>query len=152
MKKIVLISILLMAFFLVGCAETATEKAMEAKIESESGGEAEVDIDMDSDGGTMKVTTDEGEVEIEASGMDSDEWCKTGAQWKFSSTTQQQTGEWKIEGLIGSGDYKGLCHVVYTAQGAQGVARMDYYFSQDGETGYFEMEANGQKIKSEWHG
>jgi hypothetical protein len=52
-----------------------------------------------------------------------------------------------------SGEYAGLCHVIMSAQGAEGeVMTADYYFSEDGESGYYEMEVNGQTFKQEWHG
>ena len=73
-------------------------------------------------------------------------------KWKFSSTAPQNAGNarWAIEGLVSTGRFAGLCHVVYTASGPDGDARMDYYFSEDGESGYFEMDVNGQKMVSEW--
>jgi len=145
MKKILIICFLLTFLLLVlGCQKVA-EEAMEAQIESETGQDAEVDISE----GKMTIETDEGRVEIE--GFDSDEWCQEGAEWNFASTTEAANAQWIIEGLMNSGEYSGLCHVVYTSEGPDGTARMDYYFAEDGETGYFEMDVNGQKMKSEWH-
>lgn len=149
MKKLLILLTLLVLVFVVSC-EKAMEEVIEHQIESESGGDAEVDMDS----GSMTIETDEGTVEIESSGLDSDEWCKAGAQWKFKSTTAEGAGnaQWMIEGLMTSGKFDGLCHVVYTATGPDGDARMDYYFSEDGESGYFEMDINGQKMTSEWSG
>ncbi len=60
------------------------------------------------------------------------------------------TGEWKVIGLGTSGKYSGLCHVKYTAQTADGEVGMDYHFSEDGESGFIEMDIMGQKITQEW--
>jgi hypothetical protein len=142
---VVLVSLLLF----LGC-ESAAEESLESQIESETGKDAEVDLDKD------KVTIEsEGQkVEVEGSNLKGDEWCKAGSQWKMSSTGDEgsMNAQWLIEGLVSSGEYKGLCHVVYTAKGDQGNAKMDYYFAEDGKTGYYEMDINGQKIKSQWQG
>ncbi len=60
--------------------------------------------------------------------------------------------QWIIEELITTGEYSGLCHIVYTAETPEGDVQIDYYFSENGESGYFEMNVNGQVIKNEWHG
>ena len=150
MKKILIICFLLtFLLFVIGCQKVA-EEAMEAQIESETGQDAEVDIGK----GKMTVETPEGTIEIEGSDVNSDEWCQEGAEWKFTSTTPQAGGvnaQWTINGLIETGEFAGLCHVEYTAESSEGDAKMDYYFSEDGESGYFEMEVNDQKIKQEWH-
>ena len=80
-KKLVLVSLLVLVVFLVGCQQVA-EEAMEKNIEVETGGDAEVDISE----GNVKIETEEGTMEIESSGMNSDEWCQEGAEWKFKST------------------------------------------------------------------
>ena len=49
------------------------------------------------------------------------------------------------------GQYEGLCHIVMNFQGPEGEMVWDYYISEDGETGYLEMEMNGQTITQEWH-
>lgn len=125
MKKTLLISLLLVVVFLIGCGTSKTT-----------------------------ITSEQGDVEIETSGLDSDEWCQAGAEWKMTSTMDQgpASAQWIIEGLVTSGEYAGLCHVIYTADTPEGETRMDYYFSEDGESGYFEMEMNGQTIKQEWNG
>ncbi|MBU1623243.1 MAG: hypothetical protein KJ597_06735 [Nanoarchaeota archaeon] len=149
MKKMLLLFVLVLAVFLVGC-KTIVEEAMEQQIEAESGGNADVDFDD----GSMHIETDEGEVDIEYSGTNNGEWCQEGAEWKMTANTDEgaTNAQWMIEGLINSGEYSGLCHVVYTAEGPEGEeARMDYYFSEDGETGYFEMNIDGQVFKQEWN-
>ena len=149
MKRILFLLVLLVVIALVGC-QTAVEEAMENQIEAESGGEAEVDLDD----GSVHLETDEGEVDIKYSGMDGDEWCQEGAEWQMSATTDEgnSNAQWLIEGLINSGEYSGLCHVLYTAETPDGDVQIDYYFSENGESGYFEMNVNGQVIKNEWHG
>ncbi len=139
--------IITIALLLIGC-QSATEKAMEDQIEQETGKEADVDLNKEK----VTIETDEGKVEIEGSTANSDEWCQTGSEWKMTATGENAgNAQWLIEGLMKEGEFKGLCHVIYTADNADGTkAKMDYYFSEDGETGYFEMDVNGQKIKSEW--
>lgn len=149
MKKhylIVCVSLLLILILLTGCARRIVEKAAEEEIEERTGGEADVDIGKD------KVTVETGEGKVEVTGMDSDEWCQEGAEWKFTSKEPEEQGDahWIIKGLMTSGEYAGLCHVEYTVETEEGTTKMDYYFSEDGESGYFEMEVGGQKIKQEW--
>ena len=122
MKRIIA---LLLVLFLVGCAGPSYKQTYE---------------------------TDEGKVTVEGSGFDSDEWCQAGANWKWSGTAPEGDAEatWKIKGLMTSGDYKGLCHVEYRAETPEGDMTMDYYFSEDGESGYVEMNLNGQTFSQEW--
>lgn len=151
MKKIYLfISLLLLIVLLVGCqkaAEKAAEEAMEEQIKAETGGEAEVNIEGDS----MTIETDEGTIEVK--GVEGDDWCMEGTEWTFTSNAPEAdaNAQWIIKGLVSSGEYTGLCHVEYTIDIDGQVTTMDYYFEEDGENGYFEMEINGQKIKQEWH-
>ena len=134
MKKVLMVvSALTLLVFLVSCgnvAEEMTEEMAEQQIEAETGGD----------------------VEIESSGFNGDGWCEEGAQWKYAAEMEEGStnAQWMVEGLMTSGEYEGLCHVVYIAEGPDGDARMDYYFSEDGESGYFEMNINGQTMKSEW--
>ena len=113
MKKTLFVILLLVSVLLIGCG---TDK--------------------------VTVTSEQGDVQVEATGFDSDEWCQAGAEWKMTGTFEEgdTNAQWLIEGLMTSGEFEGLCHVIYTADTPDGEARMDYYFSEDGETGYFEME------------
>ena len=103
---------------------------------------------------TVEYSTDDGNVKIEATGVDSDEWCQTGAQWKMSGSFDEgnTNAQWVIKGLMTSGQFAGLCHVEYKAVTPEGTTTMDYYFSEDGESGYVEMDINGQKFTQEWNG
>jgi hypothetical protein len=143
MKKIILFSLILL-LFIVGCAEEIVEE----QIETSSGEEVEVEIES----GQTTVETEDVKVEIETTGVNTGEWCEAGAEWKYA--TKMETGttnaKWTNEGMIDSGKYDGLCHVIYTSTGPEGNAELNYYFSEDGESGYFEMDVNGQKIASEW--
>ena len=114
---------------LVGCGQSTT---YEKTIETEDGK------------ATITATTNAAE----------DEWCSEGANWQYSGDTPDgaANAEWKIEKLMTEGKYEGLCHVVYTAQDPSGKdIKMDYYFSEDGESGYMEWDINGQKMSNEWH-
>lgn len=102
----------------------------------------------------MIYETDDGKVEIETNMKDVQEgdWCPAGGEWKMTATGQDMTeANWKIDKLITSGEYAGLCHVIYTVQTPEKEIKMDYWFDETGENGYYEMEMNGQKVKQEWH-
>lgn len=99
-----------------------------------------------------EIETDEGTVKITGTAGDDSDWCPTGGSWEMTATGMDTSASWKIDKLETSGKYAGLCHVIYTAEGPEGETRMDYYFDESGEHGYFEMEMNGQKISQEWHG
>jgi len=152
MKKIfVLMSVMLVLTLLAGCAKVAeksAEQKLEAQIEKETGNDAKVDLDK----GSMEITTDEGKIEVTGVG-DEKNWCQEGAEWKFTSSNpgEQANAKWTIKGLISSGEYAGLCHVEYTVISEGQTNKIDYYFAQDGKSGYFEMDAGGQKVKQEWH-
>jgi hypothetical protein len=148
-KSSVWVALLLMLGLLVGCATQVAEKATEAQIEAQTGGNADVDINS----GKMTVETDDAKVTVETNAKEMKGWCDAGTQWKYAATTDQgnANAQWKVVGLMDSGEYKGLCHVVYEGTGPNGEkSTMDYYFTEDGESGYFEMNVNGQKFKQEW--
>ncbi|MBT5023588.1 hypothetical protein HOK51_02365 [Candidatus Woesearchaeota archaeon] len=149
MKKILIILIMLtIVMFIIGCGTSTkvVDKKMENDIESQTGKDAEINTKE----GSYTVETDQGVVE--GSGLNSDDWCKAGANWKFTgSDAQTGNAQWVIEGLEKSGDYKNLCHVRYTAETPQGDTVMDYYFSENGKSGYYEMNTNGKVMKQEWH-
>ncbi|MBT4539524.1 hypothetical protein HOI26_06100 [Candidatus Woesearchaeota archaeon] len=130
MKKLLVIGILLSALLIFGCQQV-TEESLEQQIEEEIGGD----------------------MEITAPTAAPDDWCQTGAEWKWSGDTegQQVNAEWHIEGLISSGEFAGLCHVVYSTSTSEGPSTIDYYFNEDGSEGYFEMNVNGETFTQEWH-
>ncbi|RLC37871.1 hypothetical protein DRH29_00445 [candidate division Kazan bacterium] len=95
-------------------------------------------------GKTTTIQTDDGSVTMNAG--DTSSWCQTGADWNYTGS-DGLVGEWKIVELVSGGKYDNLCHVIYSAMGSE----MDYYFSEDGETGYFEMTMpNGQTMSQSW--
>ena len=101
----------------------------------------------------MKPT---GEVKIDAESVIlGDNWCQKGSNWDFKSTTPEMdaSAQWTIKGLMTSGEYQGLCHVEYKLQTAEGDTAMDYYFAEDGKSGYFEIKLpDGSTMKQEWTG
>jgi len=102
---------------------------------------------------TTTLQTEQGNVVISEESQGAKGWCPAGGQWKYAANVEQgaATGEWKVLGLETSGKYAGLCHVKYTLkQGAQTID-MEYWFTEDGESGYVQMDVNGQKITQEWH-
>lgn len=101
------------------------------------------------------VTEEEGEqITVTAEEGVGVDWCQTGANWKMTAAGEEQAqAAWVIDKLETSGEYKGLCHVVYTVKESGGEEiYMDYWFDESGENGFVEMDINGQKIKQEWHG
>ncbi len=140
MKKVILFSLILL-IFIVGCAEEVAEEQMEAETP------AKVEVEE-----AKTIETEDAKVEIETTGVETGEWCEAGAEWKYAAEIETGTtnAKWTNEGMVDSGKYAGLCHVIYTSSGPEGSAEMNYYFSEDGESGYFELDVNGQKIASEW--
>ena len=83
-----------------------------------------------------------------------DSWCPAGGNWDMStaSTEGMVASSCKVDKIIASGKYKGLCHVICSFNSAAGqTAEMEYYFSEDGKSGYYLAEVNGQKIETEWN-
>ncbi|MBD3314106.1 hypothetical protein GF345_06700 [Candidatus Woesearchaeota archaeon] len=155
-KAITLICVVTLAILIAGC-QSAGDKTgdteMESGSESDTGQDADGDIDSSS--GEMTIDTDDGSVEINTNMQDVEEgdWCPEGGEWTMaaSETEGDSSAEWKIDRIITSGEYEGLCHVIYTAQTPEGEMKMDYYFDESGENGYVEMDMNGQTVKQEWH-
>jgi len=104
----------------------------------------------------VTIVTEEGGEEVTITAEAGAEgWCEAGANWEMTATGAEGGTEatWVIEGLVTSGEYAGLCHVIYTVTDPSGeVMHMDYWFDESGESGYFEMDVGGQKFKQEWHG
>lgn len=144
--------------FVSGCysvTEKVTQEQVQKAIEAKAAANNEdVEIDGDNKGMTIKTTTEDGdaEVTVKSNMKNTGDWCAEGSNWNYQGTSDagSANAEWKIIGMINSGEYNGLCHVKYTATTPQGDTVMDYYFSEDGKSGYFEMDMNGQKIKQEW--
>lgn len=150
-KVLVLVCFVMVLALVAGCAKVAeksAEQKLESQIEKETGNDAEVDLGK----GSMEITTDDGKVEV--TGVDDEKsWCQEGAEWKFTSSNpgEQANAKWTIKGLVLSGEYAGLCHVEYTIVSEGQTSKIDYYFAQDGKSGFLEMNAGGQKVKQEWH-
>ncbi|MEM4263644.1 MAG: hypothetical protein QW666_01990 [Candidatus Woesearchaeota archaeon] len=128
------------------------EQKIEQQIEAETGEEADVEIDK----GDMTIKTEQGTVEVTGvEGISEGDWCKEGAEWKFTSSetaAKDVSAKWIIKGM-GTGEFSGLCHVVYTMQTTEGTTDMDYYFAKDGKSGYAVVKLpTGQTFKQEWHG
>jgi hypothetical protein len=130
MKKILLLVSLLVALVLVvGCSPAA-------EVEDES-------VTIESEDGTVEITGSGGEG-----------WCDEGSEWKMDAVAEGSdvNAVWMIKGQVSSGEYAGLCHVEYSVESEGQEMTADYYFSEGGETGYIEMEINGEVMKTEWGG
>jgi len=172
MKKIIVL-LLVLAVLLTAC-QPAAEKPMEKdektgeqpekkeiivdksqikfKIDNET--KEKIEIQQKEEGDGVEIEGVEPTMEALATSKGT-EWCKAGEQWEFSTAHEgiDASAQWEIQGIVDSGEYAGLCHVISTAQTPMGETAMDYYFSEDGESGYVEMKMpNGQTIKQEWTG
>jgi hypothetical protein len=128
MKKTIILALAIISILvLAGCGP-----------ETEDRGET-VTVTTEEDGEQVTITSTEGE----------DSWCAAGSSWKMTGT--EETTGCRVIRLETSGEYRGLCHVIYTMTGADEDIRMDYWFDESGENGYYEMKMNGQTVKQEWH-
>ncbi len=158
MKKLALfVFIIVAAAVFSGClggTTDTTEQTIktddgEVKVKTETKTDGETTIyeqTFESDAGTetVKVTSKAGK----------DDWCPEGGDWDMKSTGVggTATASMKIDKLVTSGKYAGLCHVVYTAKSPDGEMKIDYWFDESGNRGFYEMDINGQKISQEWTG
>jgi hypothetical protein len=168
MKKI-LVLLLVLAVITIGCQQAA-EKGTSAgeepakkefvvdqsQIKFKIGNETKEKIEI-----MQKEKEDAVEIEGVEPTMEAlaesvpEEWCKAGEQWQFKTTQEgiDASAQWEIQGIVESGEYAGLCHVISTATTPLGETSMDYYFAEDGESGYFEMKLpDGSTVKQEWTG
>lgn len=182
MKRIIAIGFVLLLVLLAGCAKKEDMQAKTTEQAQEQAGDAgedkvtqvsksqirfNIEDAVEGKDTRIKIEGEEGEVIVEgveptmeATAVEetvdlADEWCKEGSAWNFQSTTpdMEASGEWLIKGLMTSGEYSGLCHVEYKMQTPEGETTMDYYFAEDGESGYFEMKMpDGSTMKQEWTG
>lgn len=168
MKKIIVL-ILILAIMSVGCQQTA-EKPFEKEAEPEPqkvqelksqikfsiGNETKEKLEiMQKENGDLEIEPVKPTMEALATSQGISEWCKAGEQWNFQTEQvgMEASAKWTMHGIMDSGEYAGLCHVISITQTPLGETTMDYYFAEDGETGYFEMKLpNGQTVKQEWHG
>jgi curli biogenesis system outer membrane secretion channel CsgG len=103
-----------------------------------------------------EITTEEGEVKISGT-VGAESWCPAGGDWTATWTAPGTEGgagtaTWKVDKLMTSGKYEGLCHVIYTSTTEEGTTTVDYYFSEDGESGYWEMVMpDGSTFSQEFH-
>ncbi len=134
MKKAyaILFSILLV-LLIVGCKRTVVTEDGTKVTTTQTGGKVD-----------YEATTEEGKV---TGTQTSAEWCAAGSNWQYAASTGAETATWKVIGY-GTGKYAGLCHVLYTAQSAEGTTTMDYYFSQDGKSGYYEIKTPDGQVMS----
>jgi ABC-type glycerol-3-phosphate transport system substrate-binding protein len=160
MRKVILV--LVLGIFLIsvsGCLGGSSETKKETEIETDDRS-MKIETETTDNGQTVNmettIETEEGEqtVKITGTGMSEDEWCPEGGDWEMQSTgaSGDATATWQIDKLVTSGEYSGLCHVIFTATTPEGTTKIDYWFDESGENGFFEMDVNGQKITQEWHG
>ena|GEM_PF-3337378 len=157
MKKILVLCMILLVIVLAGCEKAEVEQKADVVQEEEPPKaekivtKSQIKFNMADQEVTEDVIVEKVEPTMEAT----TEWCKEGSEWKFSSASPDidASAQWIVKGLMTDGEYAGLCHVLYTAQTPVGESTMDYYFDEEGKSGYFEMKLpNGQIVKQEWHG
>jgi len=138
MKKIysVLFGIFLV-LLIVGCKRTIITEDGTKITATQTGGK--VNYEATTEGGKITGT------------QTSDNWCAAGSNWNYAASTGTESATWKIVGF-GTGKYEGLCHVIYTAQTDEGTTTMDYYFTKDGKSGYYEIKGpNGQVMSMQFN-
>ncbi len=141
MKKILVVMFLCMfSIFVAGCT-TMNIKSDDATIKGAQYGKTAV-YTADTEEQTSTVKGNYG----------SGGWCDKGADWNVASAGQygDSTSTWKVVGLETTGTYAGYCHVLFTSQTARGETTMDYWFSEDKKSGYYEMDINGEKYTQVW--
>ena len=122
MKKLLLIISITILLLLVGCGSKET-------------------FNPDSSGSDIVKKT--------VSGKSSGDWCPSGDEWNFKGTfpgpTEGTDSTWKIDKIMTSGKYAGLCHVFYSGNVEGNKISIDFYFTED-NTGFWEIDVQGQKI------
>jgi hypothetical protein len=102
--------------------------------------------------GSYSLTNEDGSVTtIDYDLGNSDSWCAKGAEWSSSHAALDDSSvdaTWMVEGFA-TGDYEGLCHVVYTVESVEGEITMDYYFNEDETQGYVEIVGPDGKVYSQ---
>ena len=71
-------------------------------------------------------------------------WCQAGSTWEYAMPGEE--ANWEVKGIITSGNYEGLCHVIHTHMAAGKELKTNYYYNEGAETGYYEQEIQGQKM------
>jgi len=162
MKKIVYFMLILgMIAALSGCLSSSeSADKTETKIKTDEGA-IEMKTETSGGGGSgrieTKIETEEGEQKVVITGnLDelSDEWCPEGGDWSMQATgvEGEASATWKVDKLVATGKYAGLCHVIYTAKTSEGEMKMEYWFDESGTRGFYEMDINGQKMSQQWTG
>lgn len=80
------------------------------------------------------------------------EWCKSGSSWNssFNNYYGYDSLKWEVLGYEKYGKYKGLCHVIASADDGQKSIVLEYWFDEKGEKNYFKTEHNGEIIIHEF--
>jgi len=141
MKRLVLLAVFVSVIIIAACSKNVDTQGNVYTTQKTVTGETKTTIE-----------TKEGQT-VTIQGTGGSEWCSPGSDWKMTAVggTQDATATWKVIKLETSGEYAGMCHVLYTlkTQNGQNVV-MDYWFAKDGKSGYYEANINGQKVKQSW--
>jgi hypothetical protein len=138
MRKTTIVCLILVLAALVGCTTTVTTPG----------------ANVQTTGAKTTVQTSDANVQITTNSQGANDWCPAGGDWSAQATTTQgmASATWKVDKLMTSGKYAGMCHVIYTVKSAQGQdVNMEYYFNKDGKSGYVLTNVNGQSYATEWH-
>ncbi len=99
---------------------------------------------------TTTVSTSDGDVDIEYSVPEGaeDEWCPVGTTWE---ATNPQTGELANMEIVGTETIDGvtMCKAVLETNTADEVVKMEYWWSEDGETFIWKNYDAAGKVVSE---
>jgi hypothetical protein len=102
---------------------------------------------------TTVVSADGQQKVVIEGGANTGGWCPAGGDWKMTATGAQggASATMKIDKLMTSGKYSGMCHVFYTVKTDNGNQEIEYYFDESGKNGYMIFDADGQKMEQEFH-
>lgn len=81
--------------------------------------------------GNTKIKTGDGEVNIPAGSQD--EWCQVGASWTAANPQTGESASMKITGTQTVDGVK-MCKAVYESSTTDEVARIEYLWSENGES------------------
>lgn len=128
--------ILIMAFclLLIGCKQT------ELTVDDEGG---KITIETSDEDATITIESAEPGTEEEGP------WCVPGADWQLTAETGEGVAEasWKVVEVVSSGEFAGLCHVLYTSVDEDGEKlEVDYYFNEDGNVVRMQARIDGQQV------
>ena len=137
MRKSIIFGVVVICLFLLTACGTPSYDVDDSEMETV----------IHADDGDQEVT-----IKTNVDVDNEDDWCPEGGVWEMTASTDEgdTSAEWIIDKLETSGEYAGYCHVIMTAEGPEGDAKIEYWFDETGESGFMKMDINGQSFTQEW--